>query len=169
MEEWKDIEGYEGIYQVSDTGKVRVKRTGLIRSLVLGKTGYYKVSLKAGHSKTIDVHRLVATAFIPNPEGKKEVNHINGIKTDNRAENLEWVTRNENTAHAIKTGLWNPKEGKRIRIPVIAINESDGTAESFSSMKDASKKLGINPGSISHSVNDGWVVGGYRFFRKESI
>ena len=92
MENWKKINEK---YQVSDMGNV--KRTDKNRMLKLGvnNSGYYSVYV----GRRAFVHRLVALAFVPNPEGKTEVNHKNGIKTDNRATNLEWVTRSENLNH----------------------------------------------------------------------
>ena len=74
------------------------------------KGGYLRVTLLG---ETRKVHRLVAIAFIPNPERKTQVNHINGIKTDNRVENLEWVTHSENMIHAYKTGLTCGHTGRR--------------------------------------------------------
>lgn len=121
---WKDINGYEGIYQVSNLGKVKsisreVKHKGLfgnkeichIKEKILsqntdGKRGYLKVSLiKNGKTKHYFVHRLVAMAFIENTHNKEQVNHINGIKTDNTVKNLEWCTNKENLQHSWKKGL----------------------------------------------------------------
>lgn len=114
-EDWKDIQGYEGKYQISNLGRVKrlLLRTKFgnqykvypeaICSVHLAKVGYYMIHM--GKRDKTYLHRAIATAFIPNPENKAQVNHINGIKTDNRIENLEWVTIQENIAHAFKTGL----------------------------------------------------------------
>jgi len=114
------ITNYEGLYEVSDTGVVRsVSRIILGKDQVAypfkgkvlaacpnSKLDYYQVQLwKDNKSTTHYVHRLVAQTFIPNPEGKPEVNHINGNRQDNSVLNLEWCTRTENADHAIKTGL----------------------------------------------------------------
>ena len=105
MENWASIEGYEGLYEVSDSGRVRsLKRattSGKVLSQHSGTGGYLSVCLcKNNHKRSFVIHRLVARAFVDNPELKPEVNHINGVRTDNRAENLEWVTRSENERHA---------------------------------------------------------------------
>lgn len=99
---WKPIEGYEGIYEVSDQGRVRnVKRGGRLLSCVKVAHGYLCVSLyKDGKQRMLLVHRLVALAFIPNPENKEQVNHKDLDKTNNTVGNLEWVTRDENLKHA---------------------------------------------------------------------
>lgn len=128
MEEiWKDIEGYGGYYQVSTLGRVRsidrvvkgkngrdyTKKGKILKPFNFG--GYLNVGLFGTLSKpTQAVHRLVAFAFIPNPENKPCVNHINGVKTDNRLENLEWVTNYENSQHAINVlgvAPWNKGKG----------------------------------------------------------
>ena len=124
---WKDIKGYEGKYQVSNKGNIKslkqFNKRGVDLIIKLGKnnTGYTIVRLtKNNKLKTPLVHRLVAQAFIPNPDNKPQVNHKNGNKADNTVENLEWVTRSENQKHAYETGLQqkmignlNPNYGKK--------------------------------------------------------
>ena len=121
MEIWKDIKGYEDTYQVSNLGRIRRKEsyvnTGikhnekrLVKSFVLKqnkkRNGYFAVDLsKDNKVKTISVHKIVAIAFCDNIDNKLQVNHKNGNKADNRAENLEWVTPSENLKHAFETGL----------------------------------------------------------------
>lgn len=115
-ETWKPVKDFEGLYFVSSLGRVLSKRT--IRKPTLINSGYLKVSLKKdGKEYPRTVHRLVAIAFLENPINCKKVNHINGIKTDNRVCNLEWVTPSQNKIHALTTGLkvYNcPTRGKRI-------------------------------------------------------
>lgn len=123
-EEWRAIRGYEGMYEVSNQANVRsLPRTIMIRGRTPGSLsgkpmrkrlvhGYYSLGLsRNGVVRHFLVSRLVALAFIPEIEGKPNVNHINGIKTDNRIENLEWVTQKENTRHAWRTGLAKPRCG----------------------------------------------------------
>lgn len=124
MENWRDIPGYEGRYQVSDLGRVKaparrvrfVSKTGneawrlraeKVLATQVQNSGYTLVHLLAGTSerKACTVHRLVAAAFIPNVDGLPEVNHVDGNKANNSACNLEWVTRTDNKHHAVATGL----------------------------------------------------------------
>lgn len=121
MEQWKDIIGYEGLYQVSDKGSVKslertiVNKNGNLQKYperllkydvsVMSNSSYYRVTLCKDHTtKRFLVHRLVATAFIPNPLHKEFVNHINNDGTDNSVSNIEWCTHSENMIHAQQQG-----------------------------------------------------------------
>ena len=108
MEKWKDVEDFNN-YQVSNLGRIKNKVTGVIRKQVITARGYLSVHLvQSGKKKTFRTHRLVALAFIGINKYKPQVNHKNGIKTDNRASNLEWCTNRENILHAMKLGLHKP-------------------------------------------------------------
>ena len=103
-EYWKDIEGFSG-YQVSNYGRVKNNKTGKILKPYLTR-GYLRVSLYNDSGRKCKlVHRLVAEAFLPNPNNKSDVNHINGCKTDANVCNLEWVSASENMSHAHNNGL----------------------------------------------------------------
>lgn len=107
---WKDVVGYEGYYKVSNFGRIRSFVLGGYNGCILSQTthkqGYKRINLSDGKSDSEHlVHRLVATAFTPNPYGKETVNHIDGNKSNNNVSNLEWATQSENNRHAIRTGL----------------------------------------------------------------
>lgn len=113
----KILNGFEGNYQVSNKSIIRNKQ-GQIMKTHINSFGYEVVCFyKERKNKWCKVHRLVAEAFIPNPENKPQVNHINGDKTDNRIENLEWVTASENMKHAFSHNLCeNTREAVRNRM-----------------------------------------------------
>ena len=104
---WKPVPGYEECYEVSNIGRVKkIKGANAGRIFIGAFDDYmYTTLTKDKKGKFFYIHRLVAMAFLPNPENKRTVNHINGIKTDNRVENLEWATNSENLQHAYRTGL----------------------------------------------------------------
>lgn len=117
---WKMVPGYEGLYEVSNWGRVKGLKYGRILKPCKDQDGYLSVQLcKEGKIKRLRVHRLVAMAFIPNPDNLPCVNHINEIKTDNRVENLEWVTNKENSNHGtrnkrISSSMTNGKLSKPV-------------------------------------------------------
>lgn len=139
-EEWKDIEKYEGLYQVSTLGNIKNTRSGNIL-IPQDCRGYLRVKLhKNGDFDNKLVHRLVAETFIPNLENKQQVNHIDENKTNNRVDNLEWVTRKENCNY----GTRNERISKSKYKPVQC---SNGII--YDSMLSASQKLNIPPAHIS--------------------
>lgn len=127
MEIWKDIQGFETRYQISDEGRVKslsrrvpngkgfINKVERILKSRLSFKGYPCIDLNTheGVKKNIVIHRLVAQAFIPNPENKPQVNHIDGNKQNNAVENLEWVTNSENMKHATINGLRHKPTGSK--------------------------------------------------------
>ena len=116
----KDIPGFEGLYQISNHGRIYSVRYDRFRKPKVDKDGYMTISIgKEGNLRHFFVHRLVANAFVQNPHGFPEVNHIDGNKTNNAADNLEWCDHVANIHHAYNTGLMphpmKPKKEKRTR------------------------------------------------------
>lgn len=166
MEEiWKDIKEYEGLYQVSNLGRVKRVTTGRILKGRKNKAGYLLVGLcKSSVSSTKTLHRLVAQAFIPNPENKPEVNHIDENKTNNMVFNLEWMTTKENINH----GTRNERASKTKNIPIIAINLKTGESTDFCSGKECARQLGLHHSHITDVIKGKRrQTGGYTFKYKE--
>ena len=175
-EQWRDVPGYEGIYEVSSFGKVRTKEGKITESnhhgLRLWKSrilkqknskGYKKVSLyKNKRRRDLYVHRLVAMAFLRKPRGKDLVNHIDGRTTNNRADNLEWCNHKENLIHAYETGL------NKCPVKVALSDRRSGKILEFYSMGEASRFLGRNPGYVSACLLRGKTeVDGYIIIKQE--
>lgn len=190
MEIWKPIAG-SNFYEVSNLGRVRSNNYlghGKTQTLSLNydQKGYLRVRLYFGkHRKTCKVHRLVAQAFIPNPLNLPEVNHLDGNKANNRAENLEWVTAHENSLHAYANGLKeNTRKhaqllGKTIGkealeraklkhfVPVKAVKIDTGEEFVFDSIKEAVATLGVMQSGISAVLTGRQkTCGGFLFFRR---
>lgn len=115
-EMWRDIPITHGKYQISNTGKIRSKKKGTEKAPYINENGYLIIGFynkEKGHTTHYRVHRLVAEAFLENPENKRTVNHKDGDKLNNCVWNLEWATHKENIAHAFKTGLKVISENQR--------------------------------------------------------
>ena len=173
QEVWKDIPGYEGLYQVSNLGRVKSLERykpnkqcvpEKIKTLSKKSNGYLFLQLyKDNKAKNRYIHRLVAEAFVENPNGKETVNHINGNKHDNRAINLEWNTYTENNKHAYTTGL-NDETHRRNRKGSTAVSQYDADMnfiKTYPSMREAERQTGIDARCISIGIKKGWKYGGF--------
>jgi hypothetical protein len=159
MEEiWKDIEFYEGLYQISNKGRVKsLEYKGIKREKILNpcknKRGYLIVNLyKLQKVKSASVHRIVAKNFIPNKDNKTQVNHIDGMKCNNWIDNLEWNTSSENVNHFFSSDLsisFRLKISKRQSIPVIDTK----TNIIYQSIKEASRINNMSESSLSRILN----------------
>lgn len=174
---WKPIPGYEDYYLVSENGDVWSVRSK--RNLVpkLQKSGYLRIALSVtGCRKDFPIHRLVALAFIPNPENKPTVNHINENKTDNRVENLEWATTHEQNVHGTRTARamantdWAVRSAKMDYVEIarkhdystmnsaqmkkVAQKDREGNViRLFDSIGQAARSVNVSPGHIWQCCN----------------
>ena len=168
MEQWKSIAGYEGIYEVSDLGRVKSLKHGKERILKPGKDrgGYLQVVLyKDGKKKMLLVHRLVADAFIPNQNNLDTVNHKDEVKTNNVASNLEWMSQKDNLNYgtrnkrASESKINHPSLSKKVQMLDKKTCELLAT---FPSTMEAERVTGIDQGSISQCCNGKYKsTGGY--------
>ena len=178
-EEWRDINGYEGIYQVSSLGRVRsldriieqVTRWGDIHPRLIKGTclqphnlrgGYLGVMLSEHRQKKMTlIHRLVAIAFIPNPQSLETVNHKDENKKNNRADNLEWMSRGDNVRYG--TGI---QRKRNTSIPVVQMSIDGTHIQTYTSAKAAGETLGLHPTNITaccRGKRGARTAGGYRW------
>ncbi|HCN5579784.1 TPA: HNH endonuclease [Escherichia coli] len=166
----KDIAGYEGKYSVTTDGRVyphsRVDSRGRLQKgrwlkPVNHSDGYLYVNLRdKGALKKHYIHRLVAAAFIDNPNSLPQVNHINGIKSDNRVDNLEWVTGCQNMVHASKSGLLNPISGERHYCAKLTTEQvKEIRACKSMSQREMARMYGVSKATIAGILNyKTWVI-----------
>lgn len=162
MEEiWIDIEGFEGLYQVSNLGRVKRVTTGRILKGGKDKDGYLQVTLCKNSTKsTKKIHRLVAQTFVSNSENKPEINHIDEDKANNRVNNLEWSTRKENNNH----GTHNERSSRTQSIPIIATNIKTGESQEFYGTNECARQLGLQASHITEVLKCKIrQTGGYTF------
>jgi hypothetical protein len=185
---WRDIEGWEGSHQISNFGRVKSLRRDIlfsngeihkIKGKILKqriKDGYYVINLAWNRTgfKTLRVHRLIGKAFIPNPYNKPEINHKNGIRNDNRLENIEWCTSSENKFHAFRVlgkkhkgmrGAKNPKSKA-----IIQFSKDNIFIREYDTITEAAIQVGRNCTSICFALKDDWrTSGGYKWKLKKVI
>lgn len=166
MELWKDIPNFENLYQASNLGNIRSLYTNKILKYEISKNGYCQVMLcKDKKRKLLYVHRLIAITYLDNYSEDLQVNHKNGIKTDNRIENLEMVTCKENIQHSFKNKLQISKKGKEhplykkygfLNKTSKKVNQYDlegNYIKTWNSIMDIERELGINNSNISSCCN----------------
>lgn len=151
-EKWKSVDGFS-MYEVSDLGRFRKKGYKKIQRGTINDRGYRVVHLTddEGKSRMRSIHRLVALAFVPNPENKPLIDHINAIPTDNRADNLRWFTHKENATLNCRTKI--KKMQKKITFGHSTISVSrEGEEHFFGTISDTARFLGCSPCTVSRTL-----------------
>ena len=163
VETFVKIEGFEN-YEVSNLGKVRNIKSGIMLKPWITKDGYLRHCLyKHNKRKNLLLHRIIATAFIDNPGKKPQVNHIDENKLNNDLSNLEWCTERENAIHGTRTKRVAEKLSKK----VIQLDLNDNVLNEFESMGQAERETGVPRSNISHCCNGKRKsAGGYKWRRK---
>lgn len=168
---FKDIEGYENYYQVSNLGNVySCKRRGCVGGILkpaIGNKGYYQVYLfKNGKGKWEKVHRLVAKTFIPNPDNLPQVNHKDEDKTNNRVDNLEWCTNEYNHNYGTRT----ERATGKLSFPLLQYDLDGNFIKEWPSAREASRKLNLNISGICLCCqNKRNYCGGYKWKYKKAV
>lgn len=159
---WKDIEGYEGIYQVSNLGRVKSLRSSKLLKQYVNNQGYAQVTLSLNNVRCLKrVSRLVGCAFLNKNELQTQINHIDENKLNNTVDNLEWVTPKDNINHGTRTVRMQETQGTKLKC-------SNG--KTYISMSQASRELNISISSISqHLSGKRSHVGGYIFKKVEDL
>lgn len=155
---WKDVDGYEGLYKISNFGQIYSVKRKRILKLVNSHHGYKRIRLytDSKHWKTFAVHRLVAMNFIPNPNNYPEINHKDENHSNNRVDNLEWCTRKYNVGYGERT--------QKTFIPVVMLTINGDFIKEFSNQVEASKETNIRQGSISNCCRGfAKTAGGYKW------
>lgn len=189
-ENWKLIQGYGNRYAISDFGRVAslsrkvfnhigfIEKPSRILKTHIDKKGYVRTYIDKGDGKTkcVPIHRLVATAFIPNLENKPQVNHIDGNKLNNCVDNLEWATNKENQIHAVKMKLndHSKYESGRRKRPVLQIDKDSGEViAEYESISKAGEIMGCkNPCNIGACCRGAYgrkTICGYMWKFKEEV
>lgn len=155
-----DIDGFD-LYQASSDGRIYSKRTKLFLKPKITRFGYAEITLYPGQVSK-KVHRLVAEAFIPNPDDKPQVNHIDGDKLNNHVDNLEWSTSTENNRHARERGL-NTSTGNP-RKEILQMDEEENVINEFISIHHAARATGVAQPNISKvCLGQRPKAGGYKW------
>lgn len=184
---WKDIVGYENHYQVNELGQIRTLKNSslqkagtILKSQINKKNGYvYQMVYKDGKQKLLRVHRVVANAFLPNPNNLPQVNHKNGNKNDNRVQNLEWCTQEQNMLHAFKIGLAKPSDKQKRAIAETnkakrkaVVFKQGSNVQVFESISKASKETGLSISTISRycrGIRAGNIYSKWSFYNSEQV
>ena len=161
---YKDVNNYEELYAVDESGNVLSKRSGNILKASIDKYGYLTVHLRNGrNSRSAKVHRLVAIAFIPNTENKPTVDHVNGDKRNNHISNLRWATQSEQQLNAIRNGN---RVACANRVRVAQLDSNGEVLNVYESLKEAEKQTSIHWTGISAVLrNKRKSAGGYCWVR----